>query len=229
MRILSYNIRHGEGMDGQIDLERIAGVIEKANPDLVALQEIDRGCARSGRQDIARELGHRLGLAYRFGKFMDHDGGEYGLAVLSRFPVNESIRHALPDGAEPRCSLEVQVEVPGWPGRVSFVCVHNDWTNEDVRVDQVRALLAALSDRNHPTILAGDFNGERTDRSMRLLPDDGWEILDKGGQKTFPSDTPEVEIDFIVIRNLPTTSVSHAVVDERVASDHRPILAVISI
>lgn len=228
MRILSYNIRHGEGMDGKIDLERIAKVIAKADPDLVALQEIDRGCTRSGRQDIVKELGDRLSLDYRFGKFMDHDGGEYGLAVLSRYPVVEFIRHALPDGAEPRCALEVQVEVPGLPGLVSFICVHNDWTNEDVRVKQVSALLEALSDKSNPMILAGDFNGERTDRSMVLLPDDGWQILDKGGQKTFPSDEPEVEIDFIVKRNLPTASVSHTVIDERVASDHRPILAVIA-
>lgn len=229
MRILSYNIRHGEGMDGKIDLERIAAVIAEARPDLVALQEVDLGCARSGHQDIAKELGGRLGMDHRFGKFMDFEGGEYGLAVLSRFPVVGCVRHALPEGAEPRCALEVQVRMPGSRDPLSFICIHNDWTDAAFRLEQVRSLLEALRSHRNPTILAGDFNGERTDRSMALLPEDRWEILDKGGEKTFPSDRPEVEIDFIVIRNLGPVSADHSVIDERAASDHRPIFASIRI
>ena len=57
LNVLTYNIRHGAGMDGKIDLERIAAVIRKAKPDIVALQEIDKNCKRSGSVDIAAELG----------------------------------------------------------------------------------------------------------------------------------------------------------------------------
>lgn len=229
MRIVSYNIRHGEGMDGQIDLERIAKVIAALSPDLVALQEVDRGCERSGNRDIAKELGTLLGMEHRFGKFMDFEGGEYGLAVLSSYPVIETIRHPLPDGAEPRCSLEVKVQVAGTPPPVSFICVHNDWTDEGIRLKQVRALLEALKENRNPVVLAGDFNGERTDRSMKLLQGDHWQVLDKGGKKTFPSDKPEVEIDFIVTKHIHSPSVEHDVIDERVASDHRPIFGVIEL
>ena len=93
LTVLAYNIRHGEGMDNKIDLQRIADVISKVNPDLVALQEVDKFCKRSGQRDLARELGEMLGMQHRFGKFMDYQGGEYGMAVLSRFPIILSLIH----------------------------------------------------------------------------------------------------------------------------------------
>jgi len=227
IRIFSYNIRHGEGMDGRIDLKRIADVISAKNPDLVALQEIDKNCARSGNRDIASELGDMLGMDYRFGKFMDFQGGEYGMAVLSRFPIVETIRHSLPDGAEPRCALEIKVQIDDSTSPISFVCIHNDWINEGIRVKQVEALMAFLRDYNNPIILAGDFNGEKSDASLELLEQAGWKILDKNGKKTWPADNPEVEIDFFVTRGASFVTAEHDVIDERTASDHRPIYAVI--
>jgi len=228
LRATSFNIRHGEGLDGRIDLERIATVIAETRPDLVALQEIDKGCSRSGNQDLAAELGRRLHMQHRFGRFMPFQGGEYGLAILSRFPITETTRHPLPEGSEPRCALEVQVQIQGLSTPLSFVCVHHDWLIEGVRTRQIQALLKALRARTGPTILAGDFNGERTDNSLRLLATDGWRILDKGGKKTFPSDHPEVEIDFIVIRGFPDMTIEHDVIDCGLASDHRPIHAAFS-
>ena len=229
LRLLSYNIKHGRGMDGKVDLQRIAEVISSWNPDLVALQEVDKNCKRSGEVDIAGRLGELLQMEPRFAKFMDFGGGEYGLAVLSRLPVTASIRHPLPEGAEPRCALEVQVRAAGWPVPVSFVCIHNDWTNGAIRGRQVAALLDAVASRKNPVILAGDFNGPRSDASMRALEAAGWTILPKDGEaagwNTFPSVEPTTEIDFIVTRNIGSVVSTHRVVDERVASDHRPIFA----
>lgn len=228
LRVVSYNIKHGRGMDGVVDLNRIADVIRKLDPDLLALQEVDKFCERSGSRDIAKELGEMLNMEHSFGKFMDYQGGEYGMAVLSRFPIKESYRHPLPDGAEPRCALEVEVQVDGMRSPLSFVGIHNDWTNEAIRVKQIDALLTAIQDRQHPIILAGDFNGERSDQSMQPLQMAPWTILGKGDEKTFPSDDPRVEIDFIVLRGFPESSIEHDVIDEKVASDHRPILASIT-
>jgi len=225
LNVLSYNIRHGAGMDGKIDLERIAAVIRKAKPDLVALQEIDKNCKRSGSIDIAAELGRMLSMDHRFGKFMDFQGGEYGMAILSRLPIKEMVRHPLPKGAEPRCALEVQVQVAGFEKPFSFVGIHNDWTNEEIRIKQVGALIKAMEPRKNPVILAGDFNGERTDGSMKLLEEAGWLNLDKQEQKTFPSGKPKVEIDFVVVRGLEGARFNVEVIDERAASDHRPVLA----
>ncbi len=231
LRILSYNIRHGLGMDKRIGLKRIADVIAGERPDLVALQEIDQNCTRSGRTDIAAVLGDLLAMDHRFGKFMAFQGGEYGLAALSRWPIIASHRHELPRGAEPRCALELVVQPPSMRTPLSFVCIHNDWTSADFRVKQVQALLDALQERRHPVILAGDFNGERSDPSMALLTANGWTILKKDNpdeSRTWPSDKPEVEIDFFVVKGVDLISVEHRVIDEQVASDHRPITAVIT-
>jgi endonuclease/exonuclease/phosphatase family metal-dependent hydrolase len=223
LRIVSYNIKHGLGMDGKIDLERIARVIAAEKPDIVTLQEVDQGCARSGSVDQAAQLGKLLKMTPHFGKFMDFQGGEYGMAVLSRLPVEKTVVHRLPDGAEPRIALEVQVKSPRWPGRFSVVGIHHDWTDEEIRVRQVKALLEALADRKTPVILAGDFNTEPGEASLALLDDAGWQTLRKTPTKTCPSVEPTMEIDFFIARGLPSFTYEEKVIPEKLASDHRPI------
>ena len=230
LRILAYNIRHGRGMDDKIDIERIANVISSTSADLVALQEVDKNCNRSGNQDIAAVLGEMLEMEHRFGKFMTYDGGEYGLAVLSRFPILDSKRHELPEGAEPRCALEVMIIPEGYSEPVSFVSIHNDWTDEGIRIRQVEALLSGLKERTGPVILAGDFNARPDGASLTLLTEAGWDMLEKEGDKTtFPADVPDREIDYFYIKNFPDVTTHHVVIEEKVASDHRPIYAEISL
>lgn len=226
LTVVSYNIKHGRGMDGRVDLDRAAAVLRKTGADLIALQEIDKNCTRSGNIDIAKELGTRLGMEHRFGKFMDFQGGEYGLAILSRYPILKTVRHPLPEGAEPRCALEVMVFPEGISVLpLAFVCVHNDWTSAAIRKTQMEALLPALRlGKGHPVIIAGDFNATREESERALGP--GWKILEKtGSAETFPSTSPTTEIDHIATHNLRHKKVDHAVIDERLASDHRPITA----
>lgn len=228
LRVVSYNIRHGVGMDGKLDLDRTAAVLRRLEPDLVALQEIDESCGRSGKVDQAAALGKALGMEHQFGEFMDYDGGRYGLAVLSRLPVKATRRHALPRGAEPRCALEVEVAMPGLETPLSFVGIHHDWTQEGIRVKQMQALVDLLGDRRS-SIIAGDYNGEPSDASLTLLRKAGWRILTKAGSpesaKTWRADAPTHEIDYVAERGLPRYTVEHRVIDESIASDHRPILA----
>jgi len=226
IRLVSYNIKHGRGMDREVDLKRIAAVLRKLKPDLVALQEIDHTCTRSGKVNQAAALGALLGMHHRFGKFMDFQGGQYGLAILSRFAVQKSIRHQLAPGAEPRCALEVMVR-PTTPGPfLSFVSIHNDWTREPFRIAQVNDLIMGLAKRKHPIILAGDFNAKPEAESLARLKASGFSILaKKNGARTFPSSSPTVEIDYFMTRGIsfeipPLTHVH----DERLASDHRPIV-----
>src|SRR5512142_1551034 len=93
--VLTYNIHHGEGTDGRIDLERIARVIRLVSPDLAALQEVDRRTTRSGGVDQLAELGRLTGMEPLFGKTIPHQGGDYGNAVLSRMQVAEHVNTAL--------------------------------------------------------------------------------------------------------------------------------------
>src|SRR5687767_10650352 len=87
LRVLCYNIHHGEGLDGKLDLERIAKLITETGADLVALQEVDRGAQRTKGLDIPAELGRLTGLTPVFRKNHDLKPGEYGNAILSRWPV----------------------------------------------------------------------------------------------------------------------------------------------
>jgi len=233
LRIVSYNIRRGYGMDNKFNLNRTAEVISKLNPDLVALQEIDKGCKRTKGVDIAKELGKKLGMEYRFGKFMNNDGGEYGMAILSRLPIIKTKQHPLPKGKEPRCALEVEVKVNGFLKPLSFVCIHNDWWTggkvQGFRVKQVKALIELLQKNNNPIILAGDFNviDGATSASIQLLSDDNWFVPKKKGSRlTWPADVPKREVDFFITKNMNLPLIEYRVIEEKVASDHRPIYAV---
>ena len=106
VRVLAYNVKHGRGNDGKVDLERTANVIRRLNPDVVALQEIDHKAERSGNVDEAKKLAELTGLRHHaFGRFFDFQGGEYGMAIISRYPLEDVTNLRLPDGAEPRTSL----------------------------------------------------------------------------------------------------------------------------
>lgn len=223
LSVMAYNVKHGLGMDGAIDLERVAAVIRAQDPDVVTLQEIDRGCARSGRVDQARALGELCGMQHVFGEFMPYDGGSYGMALLARHPIVASTNHVLPPGTEPRSALEARIRLPG--GREVVVTGIHLYNTEAQRLAQARALVELYAEEALPTVLAGDFNSERGSSVMELL-EEGWANPAKDGPAaTFPADAPEREIDFVLVRAADGFSVRRMqVVPEPLASDHRPIL-----
>lgn len=89
IRIMAYNIFHGETTLGAIDMDLFGQIIKSENPDLVSLQEVDKGVTRSGGIDQTAELSTRTGLAGYFAKARDFQGGDYGVAILSKLPVEE--------------------------------------------------------------------------------------------------------------------------------------------
>lgn len=233
LRVASYNIRHGAGMDDRVDLSRAAEVLRALDADVITLQEIDRGVERTGGVDQAAALGEMLGMRAHFGAFMPYQGGEYGMAVLSRLPVVEVRNIRLPDGEEPRTALEAQVVAGGASGAVeprvvSVVGIHLYMTPEERRA-QADTLSARLDDTPHPVILAGDFNSRRGDVVLGSLVAAGWLVLDKqGSPDTYPADAPAREIDFVMLRpGAAFEVVEHRVIAEPAASDHRPLLVVL--
>lgn len=234
LKILSYNIKHGKGMDGKFSVERIAEVIRAQHPDLVALQEVDKNCKRSKNTDTPAKLGRLLKMEHCFGKTINLGEGEYGVAILSRFPIKKSTVHKLPKGGEPRVALEAVVETKC--GLLSLVTTHLDWTNKKVRTQQVKTIVEEMNKRTHPVILAGDFNAPRASDTMQLLVKAGWNVLKKNdgssirtfhGEKDreISATAEREEIDFIVLKDFEETEVKHGVIQELVASDHRPIYA----
>jgi endonuclease/exonuclease/phosphatase family metal-dependent hydrolase len=232
LRIVSYNIRHGVGLDGALDLERTAAVLEALAPDVVLLQEVDERCGRSGSVDQAAWLGERLGMQHRFASFMDYDGGRYGLATLSRAPIHASRVLPLPPGRqEPRAALEVSLLVAGTVIRVANA--HLDWLDDSPeRLAQARALRDALAPlRGNPLVVGGDLNDTPASAALAVLLTAEDSALTRAtcaeadAGATFPADEPRTTIDHLLYGPSGAWHVSAlAVVDERVASDHRPIL-----
>ena len=227
VRLVAYNVKHGLGMDERIDLERVADVLRPLDADVITLQEIDVGVERSARVDQAEALGRLLDMDAFFGDFMPYQGGEYGMAVLTRLPVQDVRNIRLPDGAEPRTSLAVTVEAQG--GVLLTVAGIHLYRTPEERLAQAEVLSDAFDGSEQPVALVGDFNSRRGDIVLDHLVGEGWHVLDKTGSAlTYPSDIPAREIDFVMLRPASAFEVlEHRVIPESLASDHRPLLAVL--
>jgi endonuclease/exonuclease/phosphatase family metal-dependent hydrolase len=241
LRLLTYNIHHGEGVDRAIDLPRLAKVIRSVNPDLVALQEVDNKTGRTGRVDQAAVLGQLTGMQHAFGSAMDFDGGQYGVAILSRYPILGTKTHALPriSGAEPRAALEVRARIGEKGPEIIFIGTHFDHEGEQDRVASAQYLNSLhpntegqlgtwFTADEPPMFLAGDLNAKPTSNAMRVLYREWTDPTADRTTPTFPCSKPEEEIDYILMRPK-SSQVSPGetkVVPEPVASDHCPLLLV---
>lgn len=226
LRVLSYNIKRGLGMDEVTDITRAAAVINRLTPDVVALQEIDVGVERSGRIDQAKELARLTNMTGFFAEFMPYQGGQYGQMVLSKLPVIESRRIALPDGQEePRASAVMRVRAPF--GELTIACVHFYRTEAD-RLAQAKTLIAELATRPEPVLLVGDFNSRRGSVVMNLVEQTYANPAKHGQPNTIPASAPRAEIDFITYRPASAFTVTdYQVIAEPVVSDHLPVVMVL--
>lgn len=228
LRVLSYNIHHGRGTDSAIDLPRLARVIRAADADLVALQEVDEKTTRSGGVDEAAELARLTGLRMVFGPQIDYLGGRYGQAILSRFPLGPATVHVLPAvGGDRERRIAVAAEVDHPRGRLMFAGTHLHHRSEECRVAQARALVAAFAGAER-CILVGDFNAMPGSEPLAIL-DGAWQRVAAGDPPpTFPSGEPVRAIDHVFVRPAAAFgAVELRVLDEPVASDHRPVLAIL--
>jgi endonuclease/exonuclease/phosphatase family metal-dependent hydrolase len=224
IRVMSWNLHHGVGEDGKLDLERIAARIREQKPDLVVLQEVDNKCRRSGSVDQAAELAKLTGLTGVFGKAMDHDGGEYGQAILSKHPLGETRVHRLPGDGEPRIAFEAVVNLAHQPLRL--VSVHLDHQQDARRLKQAETLVTELSASKEPLILAGDFNDVPGSAVMKIFGSALTLVKKSEPCVTCPAAKPEVEIDHVFLRGLKAAS-PVTVLPEAVASDHRPLVVAV--
>jgi endonuclease/exonuclease/phosphatase family metal-dependent hydrolase len=227
LHVMSYNIHVGVGMDKKLDLARIAEVIKSSRADIVGLQEVDRGVERTGRVDEIRELARLTGMDYAFAHNLDYQGGQYGVAVLSRFPILaiDHRRYANRRERERRGFIRVEVEVEG--RRLSFVTTHLDYQFLDGRVFETEQLLKGLEDVRGPLIVVGDFNeepkGGAYDMMLKAGFADVWTQETAPGL-TYPADRPTKRIDYIFHRNLGNEVHAKATVPDTLASDHRPVV-----
>jgi endonuclease/exonuclease/phosphatase family metal-dependent hydrolase len=234
LRVLTYNVHHGEGVDGRLDLERIASFIRSAEPDLVALQEVDREVARTGRVDQPGELARLTRMHVAFGANIELQGGEYGNAVLSRFPIVRHANHHLPnvDDGEQRGVLAAEVELPGVAEPLLLLATHLDHRRPDAeRLASATAIndLAAKSPRGRPALLAGDLNDTPDSETLARLAT-AWTRANPKPLPTVPVKRPDRQIDYVLLRPPERWKVVEVrVLEETVASDHRALLAVLEL
>lgn len=224
VKILSFNILHGKTMKGDFNLDVIAKVIIDANPDFVALQEVDYKTNRAKKYDLVTELGWRAKMAPIYARAMPYDGGEYGEGVLSKHTFlstrNIPLPH-LPDD-EPRAALEITTVLPS-KDTISFIGTHLDHLKVDTnKIMQAKEINKVFSTNKYPTILAGDLNAEPNSNTMNILESYWTASYDKTNpQSTFSSENPTQKIDYVLFYPKHKWKVLETkVICDTIASDH---------
>jgi endonuclease/exonuclease/phosphatase family metal-dependent hydrolase len=224
---MTFNIQSAvRGLDG------VAEVIRAAHPDIVALQEVDRGSRRAQGLDQAAVLAERTGLPYHaYFRTTELHGGAYGIALLSRFPLEALAEYPLPvpRGAEPRTVAHARMQVEGREVSVYITHLIRRPFNSGARVRQ-SALIAGLLARDpRPKLLLGDLNDDPDSLPVRLLRRGLTDVATANGQGpegTYPLPlpfSPALRIDYVFACEafVPLRSaVLHVG-----ASDHYPVIA----
>lgn len=219
-RILSYNIRNAKGMDNIIDYKRIADVIESVSPDIVMLQEVDSVTERSNRTDVLNKLADITKMYPAYAPAISYQGGKYGIGVLSKKRPLSWSSIPLPGREEGRTLLKVEFN------DYIIFCTHLSLTQED-RLASVKIIEEQAKLYNKPIILAGDLNASPDSEEIKKLGTT-WKLLSNTKIPTFPSKEPKEIIDYIAgytEKGYGYSTIQFHVINEPMASDHRPLLA----
>ena len=237
VNVLVYNIHAGKDAAGVDNLERVAAVVRSAGADIVLLQEVDRRTTRSAGVDHAAELARLTGFQMAFGRSLDYQGGEYGIAILSRWPISAQSTIDLPvdppqersgGSLEPRAALRVSIGAPGGP--ITVLNTHLDASREDRwRRQEITRLLQIATEAGasgDALLVGGDLNStpesavqEEVRRAGFI---DAWTLCGSGNELTYPADSGVKRIDYLYLNNGQSCETA-TVIDTR-ASDHRPVL-----
>lgn len=224
--VVSWNIAAGHG-----NLTRTAETIRATKADIVALQEVDvRWSERSAFVDQADSLAKLLGMTVRFAPIYSIDRREFGVAILSRYPILSWRNHEItrlstqqPNAAPSKAPgfLEAVIDVHGT--KVRAFSTHLDYRADPaVRHKQAGEMLDIIRQSKMPTILAGDLNAPPSAPELQPL----WILRDAapawgGGAMTYPAQSPTKRIDYVLVSD--DFTVTNARVEATDASDHRPV------
>ena len=231
LRVMTYNIHHAEGLDGKVDLERIANVIRQSNADIVALQEVDKNTRRTGGIDMPADLARRTGMNVVFGANLDnYQGGQYGTAILSRFPIESHENHLLKQTREGEQRGVLQAVLAVNQGQLLFTCTHLDHKADPAERLFSETQFTGLFARHAglPALLCGDFNDTPASELHKRLSKkwtDAWSIAGKSNGFTMGSANPTRRIDYIWLSSKKNFRVRWVDVPRSEASDHLPLVA----
>lgn len=218
LRVLTWNVHAGIGPDGRYDLPRIAALVRRHEPDIVALQEIDsRGRDENAFAYLARSLGSHAAEA----KTLVTPDGDYGHALISRWPMTEVAIHDLSvSKREPRRAIETTVLTPAGPLHLASVHLGLGFRE---RRQQAAMLSAIAGTARQTTVMLGDFNDwfiyGTVRRALKTV------LPGRSQQRSFPACWPLLRLDRIYCR--PRHALLHSWTDPlaRRVSDHLPVIA----
>jgi endonuclease/exonuclease/phosphatase family metal-dependent hydrolase len=231
IKVMSFNIHHGANTANVGTLDKMAELIRSSGADIVGLQEVDSICKRSGNVDQARYLGEKSGLYYTFVKHFSYDGGSYGQALLSRFPIlmthNERL---LVYSSASKSEVALLVSSLSLPENVNLnvAVAHLDYRDEASRVKQVDTLNKILKTYKGKLILMGDMNATPESETMLKLTKE-FKLTQQQHQFTFPAKDPIKKIDYILIQKGKGIKSKEAIVLTDESSDHRAIISVLKL
>jgi len=220
VKILSYNVKNCQGMDGVVSYQRVADVIKRIDADVVALQELDSATLRSKGVVVLDELARLTGMYKTYGASIEYQGGKYGIGMLTKEEPVSWKRIPLPGREEPRSLLIVELK------DLVIGCTHFSLTEED-RLSSAYIVSNSFKECTKPVLLAGDLNAIPESAVMKNM-ENYWTILTNVSAPTSPSNNPSKCIDYILglksegkIFETGKTLVEQ----EPVASDHLPVWA----
>ena len=231
IRVMTYNIHHGEGIDGHINLDRIATLIHSANVDLIGLQEVDRHADRSHNLDMIKTLAHLTNTHWAFGKNLELQNGDYGNGILTRFPIldQKNLYYKMVRSSERRGLLQVIINVNSQ--EIVFMNTHIDHhldsTESIANVKQIRASANSYEDK--PIIISGDFNETPESQMIKEMELDFINASSTISQPvlTYHSTNPKTQIDYVFTSK--DWTIQSITVPYSLASDHLPLVAEISL
>lgn len=217
MKVMTYNIRHGRGMDNKVNLERIADDIRLSKANVIALQEVDRFNIRSGFKDQVKVLAEMLDMNWAFAPSLKLGFTQYGNAVLSKYPIERSEVYVLPGSGERRTLLKVIINCGD-----EMVTVFNTHLGlrASERTQQLEMISEIIEETEGNAILMGDFNMENGQGLFNALKEKWQKIKLKVKSATVLSGH---EIDHIFVNRIPIHVDAWTM--SSIASDHNPVIA----
>jgi endonuclease/exonuclease/phosphatase family metal-dependent hydrolase len=234
MRVLTYNVHSCIGTDQKLAPARIAGVIARANADVVCLQEIELCRARTNHEDQAALIAEMLGMAFEFHPTISREPEHFGDAILSRHPMTLKRKATFPPVPNPipnenRGAIWAVIEIEGT--RWNVVNTHFGLGREERRLQALHFASEWIAPAlPGPLVICGDFNSRPGSRVHGILSEKVTDIfrLNKARRpRTFSTNLPVVCLDYIYVSPKIAVDRAEVINDKvaRVASDHYPLIA----
>lgn len=225
--VVTYNIQHGRGMDGQFKLERTAYVLAVLNPDIILLQEVDCWRPATHMTCQPRALAKILHMNYAYGAVKRYRPGSYGNAILSRYPIRSKKNHIL-SGEDRRCCLEVEIETPLFNFTVFNLHLGLKSAERYRHLEEI--VLPRVQAVGGLAVLGGDFNARPESAEIGLCKgclQDSFQANSGECSCTFPSGQPRHRIDYIFLDHHWQIE-DYKIIPHTLASDHLPVIVKIT-